>query len=120
MLNSHRAKTCTDSFTLTSAQIQNCVLGLSALGTQSTKSEIKKAYRTLASKLHPDKNSAPHANEAFKAVGLAYATVSDPVKRCQYNLTGDEDPVKVVAWQQDEKEDGKKGSASYLGELYYL
>ena len=31
--------------------------------------------------LHPDKNSAPHADDAFKAVGLAYATVSDPKKR---------------------------------------
>ena len=65
-----------------------CVLGLAASGTQSSESEIKKAYRTLALKLHPDKNSAPYADEAFKAVGLAYATVSDPVNKRQYDMTG--------------------------------
>ncbi len=53
---------------------------------------IKKAYRQLALKLHPDKNSAPHADEAFKAVGLAYATLSDSQKRRIYDLSGDEDP----------------------------
>ena len=42
--------------------------------------------------LHPDKNSAPHADEAFKAVGLAYATLSDPQKRAIYDRYGDEDP----------------------------
>ena len=53
---------------------------------------IKKAYRKLALKLHPDKNSAPHADEAFKAVGLAYATLSDTQKRTIYDRYGDEDP----------------------------
>lgn len=64
------------------------------LGVQvnATENELKKAYRKLALKLHPDKNSAPHADEAFKAVGLAYGTLSDPQKRTIYDRYGDEDP----------------------------
>ena len=65
------------------------VLGLEPSADESA---IKKAYRKLALKLHPDKNSAPHADEAFKAVGLAYATLSDSQKRSIYDRYGDEDP----------------------------
>lgn len=49
-------------------------------------------YHESEVKLHPDKNSAPYADEVFKAVGLAYATVSDPVNKRQYDVTGHEDP----------------------------
>ena len=65
------------------------VLGLERTATES---EIKKAYRKLSLKVHPDKNSAPHADEAFKAVGLAYATLSDSQKRTIYDRYGEEDP----------------------------
>lgn len=65
------------------------VLGIAA---SANENEIKKAYRKRALKLHPDKNSAPHADEAFKAVGLAYATLSDAQKRTIYDRYGDEDP----------------------------
>jgi len=51
--------------------------------------EIKKAYRKLARKYHPDRNSGdPHAEEKFKEVQGAYDTLSDSEKRQQYDAGG--------------------------------
>uniref|UniRef100_A0A1A9ZUI6 J domain-containing protein n=1 Tax=Glossina pallidipes TaxID=7398 RepID=A0A1A9ZUI6_GLOPL len=54
----------------------------------ATDSEIKKAYKKLALQLHPDKNRAPGAAEAFKAVGNAAGVLTDAEKRKQYDLYG--------------------------------
>jgi hypothetical protein len=47
--------------------------------------EIKRAYRVLAIKYHPDKNPAPEAEALFKEINAAYDVLSDPVKKQQYD-----------------------------------
>ena len=46
--------------------------------------EIKKAYRKLANKYHPDRNDSAEAHEMFQAVQKAYDVLSDPKKRSLY------------------------------------
>lgn len=51
--------------------------------------EIKKAYRKLARKYHPDINKEPQAAEKFKEINAAYEVLSDKEKKAQYDQFGD-------------------------------
>ena len=51
--------------------------------------EIKKAYRKLARKYHPDVNKDPSAEDKFKEINAAYEVLSNPEKKQQYDQHGD-------------------------------
>src|SRR5438132_186840 len=55
----------------------------------ATSDEIKRSYRKLAVKFHPDKNpNDPHAEEKFKELGEAYDVLMDADKRSAYDRFG--------------------------------
>ena len=60
------------------------ILGVSP--TASTE-DIKKAYRALAMRHHPDRNPNSNAEVRFNAIKKAYELLSDPQKRAEYNYS---------------------------------
>lgn len=61
------------------------VLGLNK---NASNDDIKKAYRTLAKKYHPDLNKEKGAEERFKEINEAYEVLSDPTKKANYDKFG--------------------------------
>ncbi|PAA51786.1 hypothetical protein BOX15_Mlig007139g1 [Macrostomum lignano] len=62
----------------------------------ATDDDLKRSYRKLALKFHPDKNKAPGAQEAFKAIGNAYSVLADPAKRQRYDMYGSEEEQQAT------------------------
>jgi molecular chaperone DnaJ len=60
------------------------ILGVSE---QATYPELKKAYRRLARKYHPDRNNSSHAESMIKKINAAFEILSDDDKKCKYDKT---------------------------------
>jgi curved DNA-binding protein len=75
------------------------VLGVSR---DASPDEIRRAYRTLARRYHPDVNKEPDADERFKEIGEAYEVLSDEEKRQRYDRLG-------ANWKAGEDVSGAQG-----------
>lgn len=84
----------------------NDLYAILGLKKSASDDEIKKAYRKLALKLHPDKNQAAHADEAFKAVSKAFSCLSDSDKRAYYDRTGYENSSAAAAAAASQRSPG--------------
>ncbi|ESQ32383.1 hypothetical protein EUTSA_v10004478mg [Eutrema salsugineum] len=65
--------------------------------------EIRKAYRKLSLKVHPDKNKAPGSEEAFKKVSKAFTCLSDGNSRSQYDQVGFVDEFDHIQRQSNRR-----------------
>ncbi|KAJ1822459.1 Chaperone protein dnaJ [Coemansia sp. RSA 2599] len=86
------------------------VLGLESKA--ASEAEIKKAYRKAALVFHPDKNTAPGADEAFKLVAHAFTVLSDADKRAHYDRFG------VGTGASSSAGYGGSGTAGYPGGMH--
>ncbi len=87
--NCMHCKTCNISVNIRFMEYQDYykILGISR---NATANEIKKRYRQLARKYHPDVNKEPNAEEKFKQAKEAYEVLKDPEKRKAYDAMGAE------------------------------
>ncbi|CAF0920790.1 unnamed protein product [Didymodactylos carnosus] len=94
-------------------KIKTCKDLYEILGVPKTASDadLKKAYRKLALQFHPDKCKAPGATDAFKAIGKAFAILSDAKKREQYDLYGTS--MEAPSYSQNRR-NGRSQQAYYF------
>jgi curved DNA-binding protein len=96
----------------------------SALGVErdANEADIKKAYRKLARKYHPDVSKEPEAEAKFKEISEAYNTLKDPEKRAAYDQLGRHRPGQDFQpppdWQQQFNEGRSPFDESDLADLF--
>lgn len=86
------------------------------VGRDASADDIKRAYRKLARKYHPDVSKEKNAEERFKEVGEAYEVLRDPEKRAAYDALGTRKPGEEFRpppdWQFDHGTETDAGAHS--------
>ena len=82
--------------------------------------QIKKAYRKLAQKYHPDVSKDPQGEEKFKEIAEAYQTLKDPEKRAAYDQLGSgyragDEFRPPPDWERQFRERAQAGQSAYQG-----
>lgn len=78
-------------------------------------SEIKKSYRKLAVKLHPDKNPHPRSSEAFKLLNKAWSVLGDEKKKQIYDQTGSDPDSRTAGYSSGSSPFARGGTTSFGG-----
>ncbi|RMD69392.1 MAG: J domain-containing protein [Gammaproteobacteria bacterium] len=91
------------------------ILGVSRDATQE---EIKRAYRKLARKYHPDVSKEPNAEERFKEIAEAYEVLKDPEKRAAYDQLGTHRPGEEFRPPPGWEEQFGFGGAEGFGDIF--
>lgn len=84
----------------------------------ATDDEIKKSYRSLAMKFHPDRNNDPGAEDKFKEIKEAYEALSDPDKKRHYDQFG-HDSFSPHQNHNTHTWTFTQGSASNINEIFH-
>jgi len=84
------------------------------LGKGADENEIKKAYRKMAMKFHPDKNKSAGAEEKFKGIAEAYEILSDPKQRKIYDEYGYDGLKGVPGNASGDAGSGPEGPQGYF------
>lgn len=85
------------------------------VGRDATQDDIKRSYRNLARRWHPDHNRDPDAESRFKDITEAYRTLSDPDKRARYDRLG---PLYTEDGRPPRPEDLNEVVGSMFGSLF--
>ena len=114
-MNQRTAKT-TERKQPASSRLANSYYARLGLQPWASPLEIRRAYRELSKRYHPDTTQLPQAiaTSKFQQLNEAYATLSSPERRSLYDLHIGYSRINVIQAPQREADSGQRGSSAYL------